>query len=248
MTRGHSANFLPHKIYHASRSILRQGDGCPSIALLGRRNPAAGSAFEWCVYIFSRSDENMEPILLPETNRRWDCFSLGEVMLRLDPGEGRIHTTRQFAVWEGGGEYNVARGLRRCFGLRTAVATALADNAVGRLVEDLHPAGRRRHLPPPLGPVRRRGPHRSQWAQFHRARIRRTRRRRLQRSRPHRHQPGQARRLRLGFDFWRGKRFALVSHRRHFCGPFRLHGRRGRRSHGRGAQRRDAHFFRPQLS
>ena len=78
----------------------------------------------------------MEPILLPDSPRRWDCLSLGEVMLRLDPGEGRIHTTRQFAVWEGGGEYNVARGLRRCFGLRTAVATALADNAVGRLVED----------------------------------------------------------------------------------------------------------------
>ena len=58
-------------------------------------------------------------------------------MLRLDPGEGRIHTTRQFQVWEGGGEYNVARGLRRCFGLRTAIATALADNPVGRLVEDL---------------------------------------------------------------------------------------------------------------
>jgi 2-dehydro-3-deoxygluconokinase len=57
-------------------------------------------------------------------------------MLRLDPGEGRIHTTRQFQVWEGGGEYNVARGLRRCFGLRTAIATALVDNPVGRLVED----------------------------------------------------------------------------------------------------------------
>jgi 2-dehydro-3-deoxygluconokinase len=78
----------------------------------------------------------MEPLLIPEANRRWDCVSLGEVMLRLDPGEGRIHTTRQFTVWEGGGEYNVSRGLRRCFGLRTAVATALADNAVGRLVED----------------------------------------------------------------------------------------------------------------
>ncbi|MGA7246000.1 MAG: sugar kinase [Terracidiphilus sp.] len=78
----------------------------------------------------------MEPILLPDVNRRWDCLSLGEVMLRLDPGEGRVHTTRQFAVWEGGGEYNVARGLRRCFGLRTAIATALADNAIGRLVED----------------------------------------------------------------------------------------------------------------
>ena len=79
----------------------------------------------------------MEPIHLPEKNQRWDCLSLGEVMLRLDPGEGRIHTTRHFTVWEGGGEYNVARGLRRCFGMRTAVATALADNPVGRLVEDL---------------------------------------------------------------------------------------------------------------
>src|SRR5947209_9904826 len=68
---------------------------------------------------------------------RWDLVSLGEVMLRLDPGEGRIHTTRRFQVWEGGGEYNVARGLKRCFGLETAVVTALVDNAVGRLVQDL---------------------------------------------------------------------------------------------------------------
>jgi 2-dehydro-3-deoxygluconokinase len=70
-------------------------------------------------------------------NCRWDCVSLGEVMLRLDPGDDRIHTTRSFRVWEGGGEYNVARGLKRCFGLDTAVVTALADNPVGRLVEDL---------------------------------------------------------------------------------------------------------------
>jgi 2-dehydro-3-deoxygluconokinase len=68
---------------------------------------------------------------------RWDCVSLGEVMLRLDPGEDRIHTARSFRVWEGGGEYNVARGLRRCFGLRTAIATALAENPIARLVEDL---------------------------------------------------------------------------------------------------------------
>jgi 2-dehydro-3-deoxygluconokinase len=79
----------------------------------------------------------MEVLRLKEGPARWDEVSLGEVMLRLDPGEGRIHTTRTFSVWEGGGEYNVARGLRRCFGLRTAVATALADNPVGRLVEDL---------------------------------------------------------------------------------------------------------------
>ena len=68
---------------------------------------------------------------------RWDIVSLGEVMLRLDPGDGRVHTTRNFQVWEGGGEYNVARGLKRCFGLEATVVTAFADNAVGRLVQDL---------------------------------------------------------------------------------------------------------------
>jgi 2-dehydro-3-deoxygluconokinase len=68
---------------------------------------------------------------------RWDLVALGEVMLRLDPGENRIARTRDFRVWEGGGEYNVARGLKRCFGLNTAVVTALVDNPVGRLVEDL---------------------------------------------------------------------------------------------------------------
>jgi 2-dehydro-3-deoxygluconokinase len=67
---------------------------------------------------------------------RFDLLALGEIMLRLDPGEGRIHTTRSFRAWEGGGEYNVARGLRRCFGMQTAVVTAFADNAVGRLIED----------------------------------------------------------------------------------------------------------------
>jgi 2-dehydro-3-deoxygluconokinase len=71
------------------------------------------------------------------TDCRWDLVSIGEVMLRLDPGVRRTHTARHFDVWEGGGEYNVARGLRRCFGYRTAVITALADNPVGRLVEDL---------------------------------------------------------------------------------------------------------------
>jgi len=75
--------------------------------------------------------------LRPREECRYDLLSLGEVMLRLDPGEGRIATTRVFQAWEGGGEYNVARGLRRCFGLRTGVVTALADNPVGRLIEDL---------------------------------------------------------------------------------------------------------------
>ena len=68
---------------------------------------------------------------------RFDEISLGEVMIRLDPGERRIHTTRNLHVWEGGGEYNVARGLRRCFGMRTAIVTGIVDNAVGRLLEDL---------------------------------------------------------------------------------------------------------------
>src|SRR5437764_9910867 len=68
---------------------------------------------------------------------RHDLVSLGEVMLRLDPGNGRVATARSFQVWEGGGEYNVARGLRRSFGMRTAIVTALVDNAVGRLVEEL---------------------------------------------------------------------------------------------------------------
>jgi 2-dehydro-3-deoxygluconokinase len=73
----------------------------------------------------------------PASACRFDLVSLGEVMLRLDPGDTRIHTARSFRVWEGGGEYNVARGLKRCFGLRTAVVTAFVDNPVGRLLQDL---------------------------------------------------------------------------------------------------------------
>ena len=72
-----------------------------------------------------------------KSNCRWDLVSLGEVMLRLDPGDERIHTARHFRAWEGGGEYNVARGLKRCFCLDSAIVTALVDNAVGRLIQDL---------------------------------------------------------------------------------------------------------------
>jgi len=75
--------------------------------------------------------------LRPAEDCRWDCVALGEVMLRLDPGEGRIRTARTFQVWEGGGEYNVARGLRKTFGLRTSVVTALPRTETGALVEDL---------------------------------------------------------------------------------------------------------------
>ena len=137
----------------------------------------------------------MIPVKVPDSARRWDCLSLGEVMLRLDPGEGRIHTTRHFQVWEGGGEYNVARGLRRCFGLRTAIATALADNPVGRLVEDLILQGGVdtsliKWVPyDGVGRTVRNGLNFTERGFGVRAR------RRLLRPRPHRHQPGQARRL-----------------------------------------------------
>ena len=73
----------------------------------------------------------------PKQQCRWDLVSLGEVMLRFDPGERRISSTRSFDVYEGGGEYNVARGLKRCFGLDTAIVTAFVDNPVGRLLQDL---------------------------------------------------------------------------------------------------------------
>ena len=73
----------------------------------------------------------------PASACAYDVLSLGEVMLRLDPGEGRIRTARGFTAWEGGGEYNVARGLRKCFGQRAAVCTAFVDNEVGHLIEDL---------------------------------------------------------------------------------------------------------------
>ncbi len=72
----------------------------------------------------------------PKSDCVYDCISLGEIMLRLDPGEGRIRNTRSFQVWEGGGEYNVTRGLKKCFGMDAAVVTAFADNDVGRLLED----------------------------------------------------------------------------------------------------------------
>lgn len=83
--------------------------------------------------------ENAAPhfAIKPAEHCRWDLVSLGEVMLRFDPGDRRVSTTRQFDVSEGGGEYNVARGLKRCFGLNSAIVTAIVDNPVGRLLQDL---------------------------------------------------------------------------------------------------------------
>ena len=75
--------------------------------------------------------------LRPAEDCRWDCVSFGEVMLRFDPGHGRVRNARQFNVWEGGGEYNVARAMRKCWGKRAAAVTALPVNDLGWLVEDL---------------------------------------------------------------------------------------------------------------
>lgn len=92
----------------------------------------------WYTRYVNKGDEHMQLLTLKDKETcRYDILSLGEVMLRLDPGEGRIRTARRFQAWEGGGEYNVARGLRRCFGQRAAVVTALARNEVGMLIEDL---------------------------------------------------------------------------------------------------------------
>ena len=76
-------------------------------------------------------------VIKPKSQCRWDAAALGEIMIRLDPGDGRIKTTRQFQVWEGGGEYNVIRGLKRCFGMDTTVVTAIPENDVGYLLQDL---------------------------------------------------------------------------------------------------------------
>src|SRR3989454_8065272 len=81
--------------------------------------------------------ERMAVTIKPKKECRWELVSLGEIMVRFDPGEQRIATARTFEVCEGGGEYNVARGLKRCFGLDTAVVTAFADDPVGRLLQDL---------------------------------------------------------------------------------------------------------------
>src|SRR5438046_5440572 len=73
----------------------------------------------------------------PKQDCSWDLVSLGEVMLRFDPGARRISTARTFEVCEGGGEYNVARGLKRCFGMESAIVTAFASDRFGRLLQDL---------------------------------------------------------------------------------------------------------------
>ena len=77
-----------------------------------------------------------ELIIKPAAEAKWDCVSFGEIMLRFDPGFGRVRNARSFTVWEGGGEYNVARAMRKCWGKRAAVVTAIPKNDIGWLLED----------------------------------------------------------------------------------------------------------------
>lgn len=108
--------------------------GCSKLMRSGAQSGLIASEIARQSYRFLRMTKLK---IKSKANCVWDLVGLGEVMLRLDPGDERVSTTRHFRVWEGGGEYNVARGLRRCFGMETAIVTALADNPVGRLVEDL---------------------------------------------------------------------------------------------------------------
>ena len=186
-------------------------------------------------------------LTIPEkAGRRWDLVALGEVMLRFDPGESRIHTSRSFNVWEGGGEYNVARGLKRCFGLDTTLVSAFADNPVGRLVQDLIYQGGvdQSHVRwVAYDGVGRACPQRPQ---LRRARLRHPRRRRLFRSRAHRGVAARAGRHRLGRHL-RARRRALAAHRRHFlCAVADDAGRRAR-GDGSGEAARRGRLLRSQL-
>ena len=169
-------------------------------------------------------------------------------MLRLDPGDLRIATTRQFTAWEGGGEYNVARGLHRCFGLDTAIVTALVDNPVGRLVEDLiRQGGVDRSLIRWVA-VRRRRARGAQRPQLHRARLRRARRRRRLGPRPHGRLAAAAGRRRLGCACSATAGVRWLHCRRHLRRRSRdsTAGRRRRGDRG-GAAARHADLVRPEL-
>ena len=131
---------------------------------------------------------------------RWDILSLGEIMIRFDPGPRRIWTTRSFDVCEGGGEYDVSRGLKRCFGLDAAHVTAFADNPVGRLLQDLIYQGGVDQTLHQMGRVRRHRPPGAQWPEFHRARLRCPRPVGMLRPRPLRGVTVEERRFRLGRD------------------------------------------------
>ena len=65
-----------------------------------------------------------------------DFLSLGSVVIRFDPGVVPFRKARDAAIHVSGGEYNVAANLSDCFGLRTAIATAMVDYPIGALVDE----------------------------------------------------------------------------------------------------------------
>ena len=154
----------------------------------------------------------------PADRVRWDQVSLGEVMLRLDPGESRIATTRTFQAWEGGGEYNVARGLRRCFGLRTSDRHRPRRQPGRAPPRGPHAPGRGRPVPRDLAALRRGRAVRPERPELHRARIRGPGGAGLLGSRAHGRLPAGARRHRLGRHLRRRGR-PLVPHRWDLRGP-----------------------------
>ena len=172
----------------------------------------------------------------PRPRRRYDVVSLGEVMLRLDPGEGRIRTARAFRRL--GRRRRVQRGPRPAPLLRPAHrrrhrARGQRGRPPGR---GPHPAGRRRHLARPVGALRRRRPHGPQRPELHRARLRRARRRRASRPRPHRGRASSSPATSTGTHLFGEHGRALVPHRRHLRGAVRQRGRdRDRGGAGRRA-------------
>ena len=193
----------------------------------------------------ARRDDGREPRPPGRDDCRFDLVSLGEVMLRLDPGEGRIRTARHFNVWEGGGEYNVARGLRRCFGCDRRRDRVRRQR--GRPARrGLHHAGRRRHDFIKWRHYDGIGRSGAQRAQLHRARLRRARRGRHPDRGNTAAAAAQARRLRLGPHLRQARR-ALVPHRRHLRRALRDHAATHRRGREGRQQARHDRLLRPQL-
>lgn len=77
----------------------------------------------------------MPPLSIRQDACEFDFLSLGALVHRLDPGQIPFRKAKTLEVHVSGGEYNVAANLSDCFGLKTAVATAMVDNGIGELVQ-----------------------------------------------------------------------------------------------------------------
>jgi 2-dehydro-3-deoxygluconokinase len=80
--------------------------------------------------------------ILSEAGAKHDLLALGALITRLDPGIVPFKEADDYALHVAGGEYNVAKNLASCFGMRTAVATAMVDYPIGQRIEaDVRRAG-----------------------------------------------------------------------------------------------------------